>query len=150
VSVLANARRFPDPSILYQSEVMEKLLDAARKSFDVILMDSPPLLANAESALLATRADGFILASRAGMLTRVQARQAAKTLEAAALRPLGIIVTGRPTSEGAYYGYGYGEAEPAASPSGDPGTRRWRRTRRGGNVTPRGGIEAQPQARTRL
>jgi capsular exopolysaccharide synthesis family protein len=151
VSVLANARRFPDPSILYQSEVMEKLLDAARKSFDVILMDSPPLLANAESALLATRADGFILASRAGMLTRVQARQAAKTLEAAALRPLGIVVTGRPTSEGAYYGYGYGDAEPAASrPAGDPGTSRWRRTRRGGNVTPRGGIEAQPQARTRL
>lgn len=152
VSVLANARRFPDPSILYQSDVMEKLLVAARKMFDVILMDSPPLLANAESALLATRADGFIMASRAGSLTRVQAAQAAKILEATELRPLGIIVTGRPSDEGAYYGYGYDEATPGnAVAAAAPGVARWKGTRSVSSGVPsRTGVEAQPQGRTRL
>jgi tyrosine-protein kinase len=155
VSVLASARRFPDPAVLYQSQVMEKLISEARKSFDVILVDSPPLLANAESALLATRADGFILVSRGGSLTRVQARQAAKVLEVAGLRPLGIIVTGRPADESAYYGYGYGYGEVKAPTDAIVGAGarfvRWRRKRGKGDEMPVSvtGVEAQPQARSR-
>jgi capsular exopolysaccharide synthesis family protein len=103
VAVLANGRRFPDPSILYQSRVMEEVIAQARRLFDVVLIDSPPLLANAESALLATRADGLIMVSRTDSLTRQQAHQAKRVLEALDLKPLGMIVTGRESSSG--YGY---------------------------------------------
>ena len=117
VALLANARRFPDPSILYQSHVMEDVLDDARNLFDIVLIDSPPLLANAESALLATRADGLILVSRTDALTRQQALHVARILDASELKPLGVIITGRSEGEGIYgYGYGYGAQEPEPTP----------------------------------
>jgi capsular exopolysaccharide synthesis family protein len=108
VAVLGNARKFPDPSILYQSHAMDKMLARARESFDVVLIDSPPLLANAESALLASRADGLILVSRIETLTRQQAHQANRILSASDLKPLGVIVTGKRGGLGYGYGYGYG------------------------------------------
>lgn len=120
LSVVANEQRFPDPSILYQSNVMVRMLQEARRDFDVVILDAPPLLANAESALLGTSADGLVLVARAGALKRDEAAQAAKMLHSLGLRALGIIITGRASGDGAY-GYGYGSAVSGSEP---PGTER--------------------------
>ena len=135
VEVLANARRFPDPSILYQSRVMDDLIEHARTLFDVVLIDSPPLLANAESALLATRADGLIIVSRTDSLTRLEAHNAKRILDASDLKPLGVIVTGRESGGG--YGYGYGSVENTTKPGRSYVRGALRRLRTGAPAPPR-------------
>jgi receptor protein-tyrosine kinase len=108
VAVLANGRRFPDPSILFQSRVMEDVLAKARELYDIVLIDAPPMLAKAEAALLASRADGMILVTRNSFVTRQQAHEVSRMLQASAIKPLGlVVVVGRGESAGRYDAYGY-------------------------------------------
>jgi Mrp family chromosome partitioning ATPase len=58
--------RSPDPSELLGSRHMRELLDGLRDQYDIILIDSPPLLPVTDAAVVATRADGALLMTRSG------------------------------------------------------------------------------------
>jgi receptor protein-tyrosine kinase len=113
ISLLTSRRRHSDPADLLQSEALVRLIGDARQSFDVVLVDSPPLLIGAEASALAQQADGLLLVTRIGRLRRDEALRAEKILSASGVVPIGVIVTGRPESHiGAYgYGYGYGQTQ---------------------------------------
>jgi succinoglycan biosynthesis transport protein ExoP len=111
LALLANGRRFFDPAALYESAAMTELLEDAAVAFDVILFDAPPLLVSGEASVLAARADALLFVARLDRVTREEARRAARTLAAAELTPLGLIVTGRMSDKAQSYGYGYGSDE---------------------------------------
>jgi capsular exopolysaccharide synthesis family protein len=104
VALLSNEQRFSDPAVLWQSAAMGRLLDLARANYDVVLLDSPPLLASGDASVLTQRADALLLVARVDRLTRDQARRALGQLRAAGSTPLGLIVTGVRADEtyGAY------------------------------------------------
>ena len=131
VAVLANARRFFDPGALYQSNAMSRFLEQVRGQYDVVLIDAPPILGSAESALLSTAGDAVILVAQLGLVTRKQATRAAHVLASVGIEPRGVIITGRAEDElVAYgYGYGYGQARPAPIQS-TPMRRSWLKRRR--------------------
>ena len=107
--LLANNRRFFDPAVLFQSGAMQRLLDEARKRFDVVIIDSPPLLGRGESSILAHLGDSLVLVARFGRLTRDRALRAKRLMSASQLEPVGLVVTGRPEHEGLsedMYAYG--------------------------------------------
>jgi len=106
VSLLGNEATFADPGVLYQSPAMGRLLEEARHTYDVILIDTSPVLVTGEASLLARLADGMIMIARLDHVTRHQARRTARALATVGVRPMGVIVTGYRESE-AYYGYGY-------------------------------------------
>jgi Mrp family chromosome partitioning ATPase len=107
ISLLTSRRRHSDPADLLQSEALATLLVDARKSFDIVLVDSPPLLIGAEATALAQQADGLLIVTRIGRLQRDEALRAEKILNASGVAPIGVIVTGRPESHIGAYGYGY-------------------------------------------
>jgi Mrp family chromosome partitioning ATPase/capsular polysaccharide biosynthesis protein len=104
--LLADERTFFDPAALLSSDSMRQLLKEASQSYDAIILDTPPLLANADATLLAQSADTLVLVARLDHLTRNQARRAYRILTSMRLEPSGIIVTGE--VEDGVYGYGYG------------------------------------------
>jgi Mrp family chromosome partitioning ATPase len=104
--LLADERTFFDPAALLSSDSMRQLLTQASQSYDAIILDTPPLLANADATLLAQSADTLVLVARLDHLTRNQARRAYRILTSMRLEPSGIIVTGE--VEQGVYGYGYG------------------------------------------
>jgi len=112
VTLLSSGRQFFDPASLYQSEAMRSLLAEARARYDVVVIDAPPLLVGGDCSVLAQQADAFLLVAQIGRLTRDTARRAARLMDAAQIRPLGVIVTGTKihASEAYGYGYGYGQA----------------------------------------
>jgi capsular exopolysaccharide synthesis family protein len=108
ISLLATRHRPSDPASLVHSNALAKLIEDARNNFDVILIDSPPLLIGAEATALARRSDGLLIVSRIGTLMRGQAHRAAKVISSAAIVPVGVIVTGRLEGDTGYrYGYDY-------------------------------------------
>lgn len=107
LDVLAGGRQFADPAVLYQSGAMRRLLDQATKQFDVVIVDTPPILAGGESAALAQHGDALLIVASVDRLTRNGARRAARLLQAARLAPVGLIVTGRNIERELAYGYGY-------------------------------------------
>ena len=58
------------PAELISSGEMSDLLDKLRLKFDLILIDSPPVLAVADAVILAPKADGVIIVYRVGSVAR--------------------------------------------------------------------------------
>ena len=105
LSILADSRTFFDPAVLLGSPSMQKLLSDASRDYDIVILDTPPMLANADAMLLAREADILVVVARLDHLTRNQARRAVQVMNASRVVATGIIVTGEldePT-----YGYGY-------------------------------------------
>jgi Mrp family chromosome partitioning ATPase len=120
--LLADDRVFFDPAALLSSDAMRKLMEQARKNYDTIVLDTPPLLANADATLLAEGSDTLVIVARLDHVTRNQARRAFRVMSSMRLTPSGIIVTGE--VEDGLYGYGYGSTpdrplEYESGPAGD-------------------------------
>jgi tyrosine-protein kinase len=100
----------PNPSELLQSRAMETLLDQLRAEFDVVLLDSPPLLPVTDAALLAAQTDGAVVVVRHGKTSRDQLAHAVERLDQVDAKLLGMVLNMVPAKRagGQAYGYGYG------------------------------------------
>ncbi|WP_214405084.1 polysaccharide biosynthesis tyrosine autokinase [Pseudonocardia lacus] len=96
--VLASGALPPNPSELLGSRQMADLLAALRTRYDVVLVDTPPLLPVTDAAAVAPETDGAILACRYNETTREQVGRAVEALAAVSAPVLGTLFTMVPTS----------------------------------------------------
>lgn len=96
--VLASGPLPPNPSELLASERMAGLLEELRDRYDVVLLDSPPLLPVTDAAAVAPATDGALLVCRFNETTREQAGQAVAALRAVSAPLLGTVFTMVPAS----------------------------------------------------
>jgi receptor protein-tyrosine kinase len=73
-----------------------------------VIIDSPPLLAVTDGAILATNSDGVLIVGRFGTVRRDQLGHAVDTLREIGANVLGAVFTMTPTRGGGYYSYNYG------------------------------------------
>ena len=93
---------------LLGSAAMRDVLAEAKAKFDVVLFDTPPLLAVTDAAVLSTMVDGTILVIRMGSTAREAVRRALAQLRAVRVRVLGALLNDVSMKAGGYYGgYGY-------------------------------------------
>lgn len=104
--VLACGRKPKNPVELLNSPAFGEMIQTLRKYFDQVIVDSPPLLAVADSRLIAGHADGTVLVLRMGKATRRTASESVKAIEAAGARVVGGVVNNLNPRFGGYYGYG--------------------------------------------
>lgn len=104
---IVTAGSFADaPAELLSGERMRQLVGFASGAYDLVLLDTPPVLAAAESMALATLVDGVVLVVRAGQTDRQEARQAVRQLTDVGADLLGAVLND-PDSTAAQYGYRY-------------------------------------------
>ena len=108
--LLASGVKPPNPAELLQSDVMKRMLDDARRIYDVVLIDAPPLLPVTDAAVLSAESDGAILVVRHGSTTRDEVEASVGRLDSVGARLVGVIVNMAPQTKrgGSSYGYGYG------------------------------------------
>ncbi|MFL5349030.1 MAG: GumC family protein [Hyalangium sp.] len=82
----------PNPAELLHTQAFADLLKAAGGKFDRIILDSPPLNAVSDSAVLATQADGVVMVLRAGKTNREAARRALRSLADVQAQMYGAIL----------------------------------------------------------
>lgn len=97
----------PNPSELLGSDAMVRLLHQLRGHFDMILIDTPPLLPVTDAAIAATRADGALLVVRHHKTTRQQVAASIESLRVIGAPILGSALTNTPTKSSRYQSYGY-------------------------------------------
>jgi capsular exopolysaccharide synthesis family protein len=102
--VLASGPLPPNPSELLASRQMAALLSDLRERYDVVLIDSPPLLPVTDAAAMAPSTDGAILICRFNKTTREQVGRAAEALAAVSVPLLGTVFTMVPGSGPRAYG----------------------------------------------
>lgn len=114
LSVLPAGRIPPNPGELLGSDGMSQILEELSADFDYVLIDTPPLLAISDAAVLAQYASGTLLVASTGSTTRNALASAIEALEAVNSGPAGIILTKVPTGRGSdRYGYGSYRESPA-------------------------------------
>jgi capsular exopolysaccharide synthesis family protein len=94
---------------LIANGVFEQCLTRWRERYDIVLLDSAPVLAVADAQILAARADGTILVIREGHCLRPVVAEASARLVGCGARLLGNVFIGSSGHSRRYgYGYGYG------------------------------------------
>lgn len=106
LSVLTAGRFTPNPAELIGSQKMVKLLEDMDAHYDMVLFDSPPLLAITDGALLSTRTDGILLVLKSAHTNREAAVQAIKNLRNVGARLVGGVLNDIDLSH-RYSSYGY-------------------------------------------
>ena len=99
------------------SRGFRECLDKWRQEYDVIVVDSAPVLAVADALAIAPLATGTLLAINQQKTDRRQLRSTVELLHRVGVRILGIAVThvSKEASQGSRYSYGYGYAESEAA-----------------------------------
>jgi len=81
-----------NPAELLSSPRLPEMLQAARVSYDVIIIDTPPILAVSDPAIISPHIDGLILVVRMGKNKRAAAERARETIDAHGIRLYGVII----------------------------------------------------------
>lgn len=112
--ITCGSRRNHAPEMLV-SDRMRRLVHAARQQFDVVIIDSPPLVAGVDAYALAAAAGSMLFVLRPGVSDRKLAAAKLEVLDRLPIRLLGTVLNGVPDG-GVYRYYGsdytYGYAPP--------------------------------------
>lgn len=102
LSVLTSGPLPPNPAELLGSRRMAALLETLKGLCDLLIVDSPPVSAVADTAVLASQTDAVILVLWTGRTGRQQARYAVNALRNAHARVLGVVLNGVSRSTSGY------------------------------------------------
>lgn len=94
LSLLTSGPVPPNPVELLGSSRMGHLLQQLSDRFDVVVLDSSPVLSATDAAVLSLQVDGVILVAEAGGVTRQRVVQARSALQAVNARVLGTVLNG--------------------------------------------------------
>jgi capsular exopolysaccharide synthesis family protein len=84
----------PNPAELLMSQKMRDVLNEVRSQFDFIVIDSPPIIAVSDAAVLSTISDGVVLVFNGQKTTTPSARRAMERLERVGAPMLGVVLNG--------------------------------------------------------
>jgi len=98
--------KVPNPQDLLGSQQMEKLLHFCAEHYDLVIVDTPPVLAVSDAAMIAKIADTSVLITRWGSTPRDVAGQAVKLLRNYTDRIAGAVLTQVDLEAHVKYGYG--------------------------------------------
>ena len=125
----------PNPLELIGSERMQRFIELARQHYDIVVIDTPPVLAVSDALMLSPHVDGIVAVLRCGGTTRAHAKRTVEQLveltsgppmadahgEYVAHKVLGLAMNFLQRQQpSAYYAYGYNayyRESPDASPA---------------------------------
>ncbi|MEZ4503371.1 MAG: polysaccharide biosynthesis tyrosine autokinase [Dehalococcoidia bacterium] len=102
VWLLAAGAPASNPSELLGSARMEETLEALSASFDLVLVDTPPVLGPTDAAVLSELADAVVLVVRAGHTRSAAVRDAIDVVGQSRTPLVGAILNGVPRGRPAY------------------------------------------------
>ena len=81
-----------NPSELLGSDRFNNFLDAARKRYDRVIIDCPPVSAVSDPLSVASRCDGIVFISRFNKIRREHARRTVQRLKEAGVQTIGALI----------------------------------------------------------
>jgi capsular exopolysaccharide synthesis family protein len=98
----------PNPSELLGSEAMSKLVDRLEREYDMVLFDSPPIVAVTDASMISGELDAIALVVKAGQTERSAVDRALDTIKNVKAPLIGAILNGASQeSLGGKYAYYY-------------------------------------------
>ncbi|MHB8077042.1 CpsD/CapB family tyrosine-protein kinase [Desulfosporosinus fructosivorans] len=95
----------PNPAELVGSKRMKRLIEEVSKQFDMVLIDTPPIIAVTDAAILAQEVDGVILVLASGEVNKSYAQKAKEQLDKLGVKILGAVLNKVDMNTNEYYYY---------------------------------------------
>lgn len=95
----------PNPAELLSSRAMDELIQMALKVYDMVIFDTPPVLAVTDAQVMANKCDGVLLVVNSGKTERDAAVKAKDLLSNAKGKLLGVVLNNKKEQKGQYYYY---------------------------------------------
>jgi Mrp family chromosome partitioning ATPase len=105
----------PNPGEFVGTPAVARILAELRKRFDVVVIDTPPLLQVGDTMALSTNVDGIVVVCRLNTVRRPVLNELHRALAASPAEKLGFVLAAAESDDG--YGYGtsaYYYGHPAA------------------------------------
>ena len=119
----------PNPSELLDSQRMSLLLKKMKEHFDVIFIDSPPLIGIVDPVIIGRHTEGTIMVVWAGKTQKRAVQKAKEELDRYRIRILGVVLNkvnlkknngyGYYSYQNYNYAYSYGDQDAARKPKGN-------------------------------
>lgn len=106
LSLVSCGSMVPNPSELLGSFKMRQLIEEAKRKFDVIIFDTPPLNAATDAVVLSTQTDAVAVVVLCEATNKDVAKRRLELFESVPARVIGVILNGTKT-EMAHPGYSY-------------------------------------------
>ena len=107
LSLLTSGPIPPNPSELLGSQRMGRLVEKLAGQADLVIFDSPPVLAVTDAAVMGRQVDGVVLVVDAGQTREQVLGQAAGELQKTGANLLGVVLNRLDSRRGGYYYYYY-------------------------------------------
>ena len=104
----------PNTSELLNSSKMNEILSQVKDSYDMVLVDSSPVLQTTDAVIVAAKVDGVVMIYQVGQVARGALKRSKTQLENAKATVIGVVLnglkpeTGKDYKDYGYYGYYYG------------------------------------------
>jgi succinoglycan biosynthesis transport protein ExoP len=107
---IASGRPPDHPAELLASPRCREFFEKVREAYDLVVVDSSPLLASVDPQELVAQVDGVLVCIRVSQSTKDEVRSVRGVLARLPERPLGLVVTGLAAGEEEYGYYGYSQS----------------------------------------
>lgn len=104
LDLLTAGQEVPSPAELLASHGLSEHLEDIRRAYQIVIIDSSPLLVVTDPSILAAEVDGILLVTRASQTRRRDAMRVAELLKALGTPVLGAVLNGT-NPEPSYYPY---------------------------------------------
>ena len=84
----------PNPAELLNSKRMDEFITDIRGTYDMVLLDSPPLLHVTDAAILGKKVDGAIMVYKAGEIPRTSLKRSTSLLTSVNIELFGVVLNG--------------------------------------------------------
>ncbi len=139
--VVSVGSRAPDSTEMLASQTFKHYIAELTEQADVVVLDSPPVLAVSDAAVLSTLVDGVVLVMDAGKTRTPAAVQATERLASVGGVILGVVLNRVKARSGGYYYYYYYHDY---TDGGRRGLFDWMKKRKRANSSQRSAISPQP------
>ncbi|MBB3332565.1 tyrosine-protein kinase Etk/Wzc [Halomonas campaniensis] len=97
----------PNPSELLTGERFSRFLAQAEERFDLVILDTPPVLAVTDAAIVGRQCGSTLVVVRHGLNPVKEVQLAHRRLESGGVAPRGVILNAMERRAATSYGYGY-------------------------------------------
>lgn len=106
LTILPIGKMPPNPAELLEGNRLKELLDEARKKYDYIFLDCPPVNIVVDTQIVAPCADSTMFVVRAGLLERSAIPELNEFYDEKKFKNIALILNGTDTAHSRYYTYG--------------------------------------------
>ena len=97
----------PNPSELLMHQRFSQLLSWAQQHYDLVLVDTPPILAVTDASIVGRHAGTNMMVTRFGVTTQKEVEVSMSRFENSGVEIKGVIFNAIVKKASSYYGYGY-------------------------------------------